>query len=139
MNLFIDTNVLMDILATREEFYADSERVWSLVETGRVKGFVSALTVANLHYLLRRAKGLAAARSAVGVLRNIFALVPLDAQVVREAIEAEIDDFEDAIQFFSALRAEADVLITRNARHFPTGDLPIQAPGEFLAAHFPED
>ena len=105
MNVFIDTNIHLDVLARREPFYADSAEVWTLAETGRISGFASTLSLPNLYYLLRRVKGQQAARKALGILRDIFTLVPLDVQIANQAIDAGIKDFEDAIQFFSALRA----------------------------------
>jgi hypothetical protein len=62
--------------------------------------------------------------------------MPLDAQIANQAIDSDIKDFEDAIQFFSAIRSGAAVLITRNPKHFPSADLVIHAPAEFLATHF---
>ncbi len=138
MNVFVDTNILLDVLARREPFYADSAEVWTLAETGRISGFASTLSLPNLYYLLRRVKGQQAARKALGILRDIFTLVPLDLQITNQAIDAGIKDFEDAIQFFSALRAGTGVLVTRNPRDFPVGDVAIQTPSEFLAAHFAE-
>ena len=73
---------------------------------------------------------------AVGMLRDIFALVPLDEQITGQAIDADIPDFEDAIQFFNALRCAGAVLVTRNTMDFAEGDIAVQTPGEFLATHF---
>jgi predicted nucleic acid-binding protein len=137
MNVFLDTNVLLDVLGRREPFYADSAAVWTLAETGRVDGFISAMSFPNLFYVLRRAAGARIARRAMSLLRDIFRPVALDGQVLNQALDAGLGDFEDAIQFFSALRAAADCLVTRNVRDFPRGELPIQTPAEFLAAHFP--
>ena len=136
MKVFVDTNILLDVLGRREPFYADSARVWTLAETGRVQAFASVLSLPNLFYVLRRASGAKAARKAVGMLRDIFALVPLDAQITNQAIDADIHDFEDAIQFFSALRCGAGVLVTRNPKDFPEGHVAVQSPTEFLATHF---
>ena len=138
MNVFLDTNVLLDVFARRKPFYADSAQVWTLAETAQITGFASVLSLPNLFYLLRRAKGPKAARQAIGILRDIFTLVPLDAQITNQAIDADIGDFEDAIQFFSALRAGAAILITRNPKDFPTPDVAVQTPAEFLATHFPD-
>ena len=95
------------------------------------------MSLPNLFYLLRRTKGQRASRKAISILRDIFSLVPLDAQIANQAIDADIKDFEDAIQFFSAVRIGATVLITRNPKDFPNGEMGIQTPAEFLAAHFP--
>lgn len=137
MNVFLDTSVLLDVLARREPFYSDSAEVWTLAERGQVRGFISTLSIANLSYLLRREASPKAARKALSVLQDIFGLVPLDARIIDHAIDSAMDDFEDAIQFFSAIRAGADILITRNGDDFPDADMAIQTPAEFLATHFP--
>jgi predicted nucleic acid-binding protein len=138
MNVFVDTHVLQDVLARRDPFYADSAQVWTLAEIGQITCFASTLSLPNLYYLLRRSKGQKVARKAMVLLRDIFSLVPLDAQIIHQAIDAEREDFEDAIQFFSALRVGATTLITRNTKDFPDRDLAIQTPAEFLATHFPD-
>jgi predicted nucleic acid-binding protein len=136
MDLFVDTNVILDVFMRRQPFYEESACVWSLCETGKITGFISALSFPNVFYLLRRAEGYNAARKGMGLMRDVFIPVPLDSQITNQAIDSDIKDFEDAIQFFSALRVGADSLITRNAKDFPTGDVPIQTPAEFLATHF---
>jgi predicted nucleic acid-binding protein len=137
VNVFLDTNILLDVLGRREPFFADSAQVWTLAETGQLTAFVSALSLPNLFYVMRRTTGQTAARKAVRTLEHIFSLVPLDVQIIRYAIDTDGADFEDAIQFFSAIAAGATALITRNLKHFPQGDMTIQSPAAFLAAQFP--
>jgi len=137
MNVFLDTNVLMDVLARRDPFCDQARRVWILAEARQVAGFISALSVPNLYYILRRAGGDKPARLTLLHLPDVFSLVPLDAQIVSQAVDSDIPDFEDAIQFFSALRVGADVLVTRNSKDFPKTDVVIQTPAEFLMTHFP--
>lgn len=137
MRVFFDTNVLLDVLTYREPFYGRSVQVWTLAERARIEGLVSILSFANAFYVVRRLNNRAAAHRAVKLLRDTFAPVPLDEQTLEQAIHADLPDFEDALQLFSALRCEADCLVTRNARHFPTDAIPVQTPAEFLATHFP--
>ena len=137
MRVFVDTNVLLDVFARREPFYEDSSRIWTLAETGQITGFASTPSFPLIFYRLRRISGRKAARKAMRIMRDTFGLVPLDLQITNQAIDSDIKDFEDAIQFFSALRVGADSLITRNPKDFPTGDVPVQTPTEFLATHFP--
>lgn len=134
MNVFIDTNVLMDVLEQRQPFYLASARVWTLAETGKVKGFISVPSLANLFYLLRQRGTRASAREALALLIELFHLVPFDVQIAERAMDAEIPDFEDAVQFCSAIRCCADVVITRNAPDFPHREIRIQTPQQFLNA-----
>lgn len=69
------------------------------------------------------------------MIRGTFAVIPLDEQILNQAIDADMKDFEDAVQFHSALRAGADCLVTRNPKHFPMGYVPVQTPAEFLATY----
>jgi predicted nucleic acid-binding protein len=136
MKVFLDTNILLDVLARREPFYEPAARLWTLVEGGNLTGLVSVLSLPNLYYILRRQKNVSSARKAVALLRDIFTLVPLDVQILNQGLDSDISDFEDALQYFAAQRAGASVLITRNAKDFPDHPLPIQAPEAFLATHF---
>ena len=138
MKVFCDANILLDVLAQREPFYGDSARVWTLAEGGRIRGLISVLSFSNIFYVVRRPKNQWAAQQAVLLLRDMFEPVPLEEQILNQAIDASFKDLEDAIQFFSALRCGASCFVTRNPRHFPTDEIPVQTPTEFLATHFPE-
>lgn len=136
MNVFLDTNVLLDVLTERKGFYRDSFRLWTLAEQGKIRAMVSVISFSNIYYIARKVAGRRTADRLLRMVRDTFTPVAFDEQILNQAIDAELRDFEDAIQFFTALRAGADTIVTRNPRHFPTGDIPVQTPAEFLAAHF---
>ena len=135
MNVFLDTNVLMDVLLERRPFVAESQKVWFLAERSKVRGMVAALSFPNIYYIIRKMRGTDAAMSMMTMLRDTFTPVPLDGQILNQAVDAKFSDFEDAIQYFSARRADAECLLTRNADHFPASGLRVLSPEEFLAAH----
>lgn len=135
MNVFLDTNVVLDVFANRQPFYANSARVWALAERGKIHGFVSALSMTNLYYVVRKLSSRRAAMEMLRAVRGCVGLTPCDASVLNLAIDAGFGDFEDAVQYFSARAAGADVLVTRDTDHFPDDDLPAMTPMAFLAAH----
>jgi predicted nucleic acid-binding protein len=135
MRVFVDTNVLLDVLAERKAFYAESMRVWTLAESGQVDGYISAISFNNCYFIVRKFSGRMNAEKALRALRDIFEPVDLTSQILNQAIDAGVADFEDAIQFHSAVQAQAAFIITRNPDDFPRGPLPILSPAEFLAAH----
>jgi predicted nucleic acid-binding protein len=135
MNVFFDTNVLMDVLLERHPFVDNSRQVWFLAERGKVVGVASALSFPNIYYVLRKALGAETALSTMRLLRDTLTTVPLDEQILNQAMDAKFADFEDSIQYFSARRADAECLLTRNANHFPASGLRVLSPEEFLAAH----
>jgi len=135
MKIFLDTNVLLDVLARREQFYAASAEVWSLAESGAVQGYISAISFNNIYYVARKMVGKYKADKALRILRDIFVPVAPDTQILNQAIDSTMDDFEDAIQFHSAIHAGAECLITRNPGHFKVVEtsIAISTPEEFLA------
>jgi predicted nucleic acid-binding protein len=132
--MFVDTNVLIDVLARREPFYADSAQVWTLAEQGRVTGFISVISFNNIYYVVRRLRTRVVADRMMVLLRDTFTPVALDKQILDQAIDGGFKDREDAIQYFSAIRAGVDCLVSRDARAFPKADLPIMTPHELLTA-----
>jgi len=139
MKVFVDTNVLVDVLAGREPFYQDSAYVWTLAEQGRVAGFVSVISFNNIYYVVRRLRTRRVADRMIVLLRDTFTPVALDKQILDQAIDAGLSDLEDAIQYFSAVRAGADCIISRDVRVFPKSDLLVLTPQELLAAGLPGD
>ena len=140
MKVFLDTNVLLDVLAQREPFYEHSAAIWTLAEEGRILGLVSVVCFTNIFYIVRKLRDRRTAQRTVVLLRDTFTAVPCDAQVLNQAIDASFEDFEDAIQYFSAMQAGAAALVSRNAEHFPSSGLPVVSPVEFLATRsFVED
>jgi predicted nucleic acid-binding protein len=117
-SVFVDTDIVLDLLARREPFYDVAARLFSRAETGSIFLSVSSLTFANLFYILRKQ---VSAKHAHDVLRNFKQLVtvlPVDDATIEQALNAGFTDFEDAIQYFSALSADCSALLTRNGRHF---------------------
>lgn len=135
MRVFVDTNVLLDVLAERKPHYDASAAVWLLAESGRLDAAVAAVSFTNCWYLVRRFGGAAAAGKALRLLRDVFRPVDLTAQILNQAIDARLDDFEDAVQYHSAVQARAKCLLTRNVDHFPRTPIPVLSPAEFLAAN----
>src|SRR3972149_10498982 len=103
MKVFYDTNVLLDVLMAREPFFRDSAKVWTLAELGRVEGHLSAVSFLNIFYLMQRKRGRTAAAGAVRRMFEIFKAVACDSLIINQAIDSDLPDFEDAVQYFSAL------------------------------------
>ena len=136
MKVFFDTNILIDVLANRQPFYQDSAALWTLAERRAITGLVSVLTFTNTFYIVRRLTDSKTAGRALTLIRDAFTPVACDVDIIHRAIASRFDDFEDAVQYNSALQIAADCLVSRNVRHFPaSGACPVLTPAEFLAAH----
>lgn len=130
--VFVDTNILLDVFLRREAFVDASVAVIADCESGKVKGFVSAISLNNLHYILTRHIGKNKALEAVRIVLNVFTVVALDEKILRLAADLAHKDFEDAIQLYSALQAGAVYIVTRDANHFPKNGIPILSPSDYL-------
>jgi predicted nucleic acid-binding protein len=133
MRVFVDTNVLLDVLARREPHFTDAARLWSLAESGQIRASVSSISFVNTYYVIRKASGRKKAADALRLLRDVFEPIAADSQILNQALDSRLADFEDAVQYFCALRGQADCLVTRNPDDFPKRPLPILSAAEFLA------
>jgi len=131
--VFLDTNIVLDVFLCREEFNSQSVAVWDACASGKADRMVSAMTLNNVHYTCAKILNRKQAIGAVRLVLAVFAIVPLDEKILRLAANNPGNDFEDAIQFYSALEAQASCIVTRDANDFPRGQIPILSPGEFLA------
>ena len=101
-----------------------------------MEGLVSVVSFANVFYVVRKLTDLKAARRTLVILRDVFTPIACDHHILNQAIDSELKDFEDAIQYFSALHAGADCLVSRNPDDFPRkSDCPVLTPAEFLVAY----
>lgn len=132
MVLLIDTNVILDVLANRTDFVKDSSMVWKLCETERAKGYVSALTFANVVYILRKELDPEKIGEVYRKLRLIFEFTDLSVSDLTWAAEMNWKDFEDAVQSAAAERIHADYIITRNVRDFSESKVMVFTPSELL-------
>jgi predicted nucleic acid-binding protein len=129
--VFIDTNILLDVLLARPEFAEDATRIWTDCESEKIKGCISAISLNNLHFIMSRKVGKNRALESVRIVMNIFPVIPLDEKILRLATELPHKDFEDAIQLFSAVQAKADFIVTRDDKHFSSEYAPILTPKQY--------
>lgn len=133
MKLFLDTNVLLDVLADRQPWADHSSRVLGHVERGRATGYVAAHAVTTLYYLLASHSDRKTARRKTRLLLRLLEVSAVDEDRLLQALDLPMPDFEDAVQVACAEKVGADVIVTRNADDFLGTDLPVRSPTELLA------
>jgi predicted nucleic acid-binding protein len=132
-NLLLDPNIVIDLLACREPFYAEAALLFSLADRQKIKLYVSALTFANTSYVLLRQKSPEEAKLILRKLRLLVNVLNLDEKVIDLALNDEdFNDFEDALQYFSAIEYGLDVIITRNLKDFQRSNLPVMTAGQYV-------
>jgi predicted nucleic acid-binding protein len=130
--LLLDTNILLDLLAKRKHFYEDAARLFLMAEKNVVSLSVSSLSVVNTHYVLRKHLSEQQTRAVLRDLRNLVKVLPLDEKITDIALNSNIGDFEDAIQYHSALEYRQEIIITRNLKDFKASTLPVMTAGQYI-------
>lgn len=129
--IFVDANIVLDLLQKREEFYEEAQELFTLADKDIVKLYVSALTLANVHYLLYKHLKMEA-RKVVSKFKVLVEVLAVDDKIINLALVSDLKDFEDATQYYTAIENGMDIIITRHKKDFKKLDLPILTAREFL-------
>lgn len=129
--VFLDTNVVIDLLDKRDPFYNAAVSIFTLAYEKKLTLYVSPMTYATASYLLRK-HGQEQMKLLLHNFRQLSRVTLADEKVVDDALSSVFTDYEDALQYYSALSKKVDVIITRNVRDFKHARIPVLTPDEFL-------
>lgn len=131
--LLIDTNIIIDLLAKREPFYTEAAMLFTLADKQKLTLCVSSLSFANVNYILLQSKKAEEAKQILRKLKLIVDVLSLDEKIVGLALnDNEFRDFEDALQYYSAIESSAEIIITRNLKDFQKVKLPVMSAAQYL-------
>jgi predicted nucleic acid-binding protein len=131
-NLLIDTNIIVDLLSKRENFYQEAQELFTLADEQEVKLYISSLTFVNTHYLLSKELNSNEARKVLIKFKLLVSILPLDDKILELALSSDFNDFEDGIQYYTALENKLNIIITRNKKDFKISTLPVLTAREYL-------
>lgn len=131
--VLFDSDVLLDVLAQRQEFVLASALALNAVALGKVQGYVSGHAVTNIFYILRRQLGNKAARELISRLLQRLEVASVTDEVIRRALQSSLTDFEDAVTSETANAEGLELIVTRNQSDFVASSVPAMLPEEFLA------
>ena len=130
--LFIDSDILLDILLQREPFYVFGQNLLNKGENKEIEISTSALVIANIYYIIAKALGRTEAIDKAKTLMKILKVLPLDEDCITLAMYSNFSDIEDAMQHFMAMQNQCDVIITRNLKHYKKSLLPVLSAEQYL-------
>lgn len=131
--LFADTDIVIDLLSARQPHYPYAAELFSLADKGNLKLFVSSLTFANTHYILSRQLSSAKARKLSFKFKTLVTVLEVNDKIMELALSSDFNDFEDAIQYHTALENELSVIITRNLKDFKKSQITILTAHQYLS------
>lgn len=132
--LLVDTNIVIDLLAKRERFYDEAADLFSRADKKELQLAISSLTFANTNYILSKLKSAKEAREILRKFKVLVELLSLDDKITELALSDDnFPDFEEGLQYYSAIENQIDVIITRNKKDFKNSIIPVLTAKEFLA------
>jgi len=123
--ILVDTNIVLDLLAKREEFIVEAQQLFTLSDKNEIALYVSSLTFANTYYILSQKMKLNDARKILRKFKVLVEVLPMDDKIIDLSLESDFKDFEDAIQYHTAIENEINIIITRNLKDFKTSRIPV--------------
>jgi len=137
MNIFLDANILVAILNKEYPLFSDAARVLSLTDNKRFKVFTSPVCLAIAFYFAEKKSGSALAKKKVSLLISSIEIASTDVEAVRKTVSNKsVLDFEDGLEYYSALGAGCKVIITENKEDFYFSEIEVLSSQEFLKRKF---
>lgn len=131
MKIYIDSDIIIDLLLAREPFNSDAEKLFSAVDKGNYRAFTTVLCLANIYYVLKKINKKRNTKKMLSKLRTILDVLPLNKKIFDLALSSDFRDFEDSIQYYACLEGKIDFIITRNKKDFKNSKIPVNTAGEF--------
>ena len=130
--IFLDTNILVDLIGDRKPFSRYAIEIFQQAEVGTLELFTSSHSVATTHYLLKKYMEEKKLREVLNNLLEFLTVIAVDIDIIRKGLRSNHKDFEDSIQIFCASSIEKiDCIITRNVKDFKGSEIRILTPDEF--------
>lgn len=123
--VFVDSDIILDLLLAREPFFPAAADLFLLIQEGRIEGFTSPVVFANLFYILRQGMPATEALTALRKLRLLLGIVSIDEKTIDRGLASSFTDFEDAIQYYTAVAHDLDAVVTRNKKHYKAAEIPV--------------
>ncbi len=130
--ILVDTNIVIDLLAKREEFLSEAQILFTLADRKEIKLYVSSLTFANTNYILSQNLKLSDARKILRQFKVLVEVLPLNDKILELSLDTDFSDFEDAIQYYTAIENGLKIIITRNLKDFKKSAIPVLTAKDYL-------
>ena len=132
-NVFIDTNILVDVFANRKPFVENSLKIYNLCIKRKIKLFTSSNTITTIHYILKKTISEDKARVAIEHIVEYAEIIPVDITIIRKSLKSNHKDFEDAMQIVAAESiSDMDCIVTRDLKDYKNAQIEVLTPDEFL-------
>jgi predicted nucleic acid-binding protein len=133
MNVFLDTNIVLDLLLERAPWLAEAEAIAEFSARGIVRVYVSASMITDVFYISRKLVGAEKAKEVVRACLDRLQIVSVSRELLNAAHGRGGLDFEDDVQIECAIVARLEAIVTRDPKGFAHSPIPAITPGELLS------
>jgi predicted nucleic acid-binding protein len=130
--IFVDSNIILDLLGNREPFYIHAAELFSLADKGEITLCVSSLSFSNLNYLLSKQYSADQAKKKLLKFKTLVTVLSVTDKIVELSLSSDFKDFEDGLQYFTATENGIKRLLTRNLKDFRTAEIMVMTAEQFL-------
>lgn len=131
-HVFADTDIIMDMLADRAPHNEDAKNLFSAADRGEVKVSVSSLSFTNLHYILSKQYSAEQSRKKLIKFKTLVSVLSVSDKLIELALSSDFNDFEDGVQYFTAIENGVQIFLTRNIKDYKTAEIPVMTAGEYM-------
>jgi predicted nucleic acid-binding protein len=132
MKILLDTNVVLDLLLERDNFFQQAKEIFEKIENRKIDGFLCATTITTIHYLVSKAYDKNKSDEIIKELLKLFEIVDVNKSILLKAIANNGTDFEDSVIYSGAECFDIDIIITRDKKGFKNSNIQVLNPNEFL-------
>lgn len=131
-NIFVDSDIILDLLSGRQPHYDSAAEVFSLADEGTLKIFVSSLSFSNIKYILSRQYNGDQVRKMLLKFKTLVSILSVNEKTIDLALSSKFKDFEDAIQYYTAIESKIEILLTRNLKDFRNAEISVLTAEQYL-------
>jgi predicted nucleic acid-binding protein len=132
MKIFIESDVILDLLLKRQLFHFEAEKIFDLAAKKKIKLYTTPIVISNVYYIINDINKKKNSKLLISKIRKIVEILPMDSYEIDNAVSSEINDFEDALQYYSCIKNNMDHIISRNIKDYKKSKIPVSDPKEFL-------
>lgn len=129
---FIDSDIVLDVGTGRSPFFDNSKTVLNIIEANYSAGFISANSVTNIYYILRKISTSEKTKKFIKNLLSYLNIIEINQKTIFDALSSEMKDFEDAVQLSCANFQKCECIVTRNLDDYKYSNIQIYSPEEFI-------
>ncbi len=130
--VFADTDIILDLLSSREPFHIHAATLFSAADKNEIKICVSALAFTNLNYILSKQYSSDQAKKKLSKFKTLVSVLAVNDKIIELALSSDFKDFEDAVQYFTSIENNITVLLTRNLKDYKQAKIPVMTSENFL-------